>query len=212
MRRLTILIGLVALALLGTPLLAAGDVNVFLGQKAFSEDLLDDFDLDKAFEYGAGVALDFEWPVMLTLDVLMASDDESFTYYDRGIGIYEYELEVETTEIHLGARYAFLKEGKIQPYVGAGVAYVQADFSCEGECFASFRGGPSNIDFVDDSDVGFFADAGVLFRFAEHFNVGVDVRWSDASAELEPSILRGSPPGDVDTGGLHYGVTFGYHW
>ena len=73
-------------------------------------------------------------------------------------------------------------------------------------------GSPFNTLVIDDSDssVGFWANAGLLFRATDHFNLGVDVRYSDADVSLAPV---GDPDlADLEAGGTHYGVTLGYHW
>lgn len=216
MRKIVWLAAVAALFLIAAPATAGvvgGDANVFLGQKELADDDLDDLDVASATEYGVGVALDFDWPVMLTFDVLLAEDDTTYSYsYARG-GSYEYEIEVETQELQLGVRYEFLKDGVVQPYIGGGVSYITLEGEITGS-FAPARGGSFTILDDDDSDIGFFAGAGLLFRIREHFNLGVDVRWSDASAELDASgFTRGiSSEIELDSGGIHYGVVLGYHW
>jgi hypothetical protein len=44
----------------------------------------------------------------------------------------------------------------------------------------------------------------------DHFNVGLDVRYSDADADL--SSDEELPALTVDTGSVHYGIALGYHW
>ena len=204
MRKLKFCMLLAVVAIVAAPALAASDVHVFLGQKSYSEDGLDDLDLDKAFEYGVGVNLDFEWPVMLTVDVMRADDDSSYTYVGRGITGYTYTYDLETTELHVGVRYPFLKDSNIQPYVGGGAAYVMTDLKLSSD-FDSFSD--------DDSDVGYYGNVGVLFNIGETFAIGVDVRYSDADAELSSGSARGgSSTIKADAGGLHYGVTAGWRW
>lgn len=187
---------------------AGSDVHIFLGQKQISDSDLEDLEVDKPSEVGLGVNLDFDWPVTLTIDVLHASDDATYSYDYRGS--YDYKIDVETTELHAGVRYEFLKDGKIKPYIGGGLAWVDAS----GELTGTFSGRGDSTTLLDDSDsdVSYFVGAGVLFEIGSHFNLGLDLRQSDAEVELTPELLRGSSSFKVDVGGLHYGVTAGYRW
>ena len=188
--------------------LAGSDIHLFLGQKSISDNDLESVDIDKPTEFGLGVNLDFDWPVALTFDVLSASDDHTFSYDVRGT--YSYKYELDTTELHAGVRYSFLKDGKIQPYIGGGLAWVMADAKISG----SFPlRGTATVTFLDDddSDISYFLGAGVLFQIGEKFGIGVDLRQSDAEAEFTESD-RGSSSDKLDVGGFHYGVTLGYRW
>ena len=65
---------------------------------------------------------------------------------------------------------------------------------------------------IDDkgSGVGLWAGGGFVYRWGDHLNLGLDVRYSDASVSLRP---RSTPEVlDLDSGGVQYGVVVGYHW
>ena len=64
------------LLLLGGPAEAASvDASLLLGQNALSEDRLDDAGVDSLTDVGALVSLDFQWPVLLAVDLLRGSGD-----------------------------------------------------------------------------------------------------------------------------------------
>ncbi len=179
----------VALAV-STPALAGGETNVFLGQKDV-KDLDDDLD-----EFGVALTFGGDWPVAIAVDILRGDISESYTYYYVGDGgVYTANAEAEVLEVNLGVRKTFL-DGKVQPYVGGGVVWADLDFSVSVPGLGSFS--------ESDSGVGFWGNAGVLFRIGERFNVGVDVRRSDVDADIEGE--------SVEIGGTHYGVLLGFRW
>jgi hypothetical protein len=179
-----------AVLLLPTSTIAGGEVNFFFGKK----DIDDAEPADDQTEFGAafniGVA---DWPVSLAVDILQSSDDAEYSYSGY-YSTYKFNLDVEVLEVDLGVRKLFL-EDKIQPYLGGGLVYADLDV----EVTFSGRGVSEG-----DSGVGLWANAGVLFRVGERFNVGIDVRHSDVEVTLEDV--------DVDVGGTHYGVLFGFRW
>jgi opacity protein-like surface antigen len=99
----------------------------------------------------------------------------------------------------------------MRPFVGGGVAFIQLDV-LQTESGMLGPGAPFSTVIVDadDSGVGLWINGGLLYRVGNHFNLGLDVRYSDADADLSvPQV--GSDLG-LDSGGIHYGVALGYHW
>jgi opacity protein-like surface antigen len=198
------------LALLGSvPSLAAdGDVSVLLGQKSASDDRLEVADVDAPLEFGVMLNLDFGWPVSLAFDLLRASDDATLDI--PGAFPSTLETDVDTTEFHAGARYFFRKDKPFRMYAGAGAAFSQLDVKQVQN--GSFGPGSEFSDtLLDDggSGVGFWVDAGLLYRL-NRFQVGADVRYSDASVEV--TAAGGDEPLDLDSGGLHAAVFVGFAW
>jgi opacity protein-like surface antigen len=200
---------LLFLCLSALPALAAGDANLFLGRLDSSEDLFDAAGVDGQSEWGVTVSLDFDWPVMLAVDLLSSSDDSTRTV----VTAYElqYRTDVDRTELDVGVRKLFLAERRLEPYVGGGLAWMRLDV----RQVAMGSLGPMTefTDTIlddDDSSFGFWLNAGLLYRIGSHLNIGVDVRYSDAEVELRPvdstSDLR------LDSGGTSYGLLLGYHW
>ncbi len=182
-KRPLLVAGIVALLFLLLPMstTAAGEVNFFLGQK-----MLDDGDwkpFEDQTEFGAAFTFGGDWPVSLAVDILVSEDDSSISYYG-------YTVTGRTTELNVGVRKMF-GERKVQPYVGGGLAFIDAEISAGG-------GG------LSDSDIGLWANAGLLFRIGKRFNLGIDVRYSDAEVTIAGF--------DIDAGGTHYGALIGFRW
>jgi len=193
--------------LLATPALAAGDVNLFYGQKQLSESRLEDAGVEGQTEFGIQLSLDFDWPVALAIDVLSSTGDNTIDV--PAAYVVQYTTDVSTLEFDVGVR-KFWREG-IRPYVGGGFGWMQLD--AKQSVFRSFGPQLTATDvLVDDSDSGFgyWLDTGFIFTMKSGFNVGVDLRYSDASATVQPNGTSESL--DLDSGGMHYGILLGYRW
>ena len=163
-----------------------GNVSGYVGHKS-----VDDKDwpnLDS--QASVGVISDFgkqSWPVSIAADLLFAG-----TVHESGVN----EDTGGTMEIHLGARKIFtLEHSSFKPYVGGGVALVGAMLENENAGVT-----------VDDDDTvyGTWVGAGTYYAVTPSFNIGVDVRYSKAEVTLFDK--------EREAGGLHAGITAGYHW
>jgi len=187
----------------------ANDVNLLYGQKSLDEDEFDVAGVDGQTQWGVMVNLEFDWPVALAVDILSSSDENTVNVVT---GIQDYDLafttEVETTELDVGVRKFW--DWKVEPYIGGGIAWIQLDAKQTEQ--GSFMGNPFSDVLLDDDDsaIGFWVDAGFIYRLGRKFNLGLDVRYSDSSADLTPVGFTESVK--LDSGGIHYGVTLGYHW
>lgn len=195
-----------------------GEVDLLFGKKMLDEDALEDVDVDSQDQFGVAVSLDFDWPVSLAIDVLTSSDDATFSETFAGYGYtytYELDTDVETLEVQVGVR-KFWEGRPFVPYVGGGVSWASLD--ADQVATGTNTPGPTfEFTVVDDSDsdIGFWLNGGIDWRIGNHFSVGLDLRWSDASAELEARPLApGEPPPriDLDSGGTHVSLALGYRW
>ena len=194
--------------LCGAALAAGGEASLLLGQRALSEDEFEDAGADTTNQFGVAVSLDFDWPVALAFDLLSSSDDQTL---DLSTSFpYQVATDVETLEFDVGIRKFFLEESRFRPYIGGGVAWVQLEAQ-QVETLSLGPGIEQETIVVDDDDsgAGVWLDGGCMYRFGS-FHVGVDVRWSDASADLVPNGSGGSV--DLDSGGIQYSAAFGYPW
>jgi hypothetical protein len=186
----------------------SGDVSVLLGQNQLSEDLLDEAGVDSPFEMGALVNLDFQWPVMLAVDLLFGSEDTVQTIPAE----FQVALatDVDTLDLHLGARYFFRKQTNLRPYVGGGLAWVTLDVK-QVETGSFGPGLEYQSLVVDDGDSGLgpWLGGGLVWRKSS-FQLGGDLRYADASAEVRPEGATESVK--LDAGGLHFGVFAGWAW
>lgn len=163
-----------------------GNVSGYLGHKS-----LDDKDwpqLDSQF--AVGVLFDIKhnsWPVSIAADIIGSGDvHENGSQKDEGY----------TVETHLGIRKIFeFPSYSIKPYLGGGIAFVNAELKD--------KDGATTLS-EDDSAVGAWVGGGMYVGLSSHFNLGLDVRYSKAEVTLFNV--------DREAGGLHAGITAGYHW
>ena len=163
----------------------AGNVNFFLGQKALDENEWAPVDEQGEF----GVLVDFKqanWPVSMAIDFLVSVDEKT----DAG-----FNVEGITTEIDFGVRKIWEIAGNpTRPYIGGGLALISGEFTVTG--FSSVTD--------DDSGLGIWLNAGIYWTLGQSFNIGLDLRYSQADVTLFGL--------DVDAGGTHAGLILGYHW
>jgi len=146
-----------------------------------------------------GILLDFRpknWPVNIALDFLKSDGDDT----DSWPFFHSTEIEGKTTEINIGIRKIIENRPAIRPYIGGGLAYINGEYR---KTINWFSGGTSIL-IGEDDGIGIWIDAGLYFTLAKHFNIGFDIRYS--WAEITISGV------DVNAGGLHAGLIFGFHW
>ncbi|NTW66239.1 MAG: porin family protein [Nitrospirae bacterium] len=186
--------------LLGASLASAqdqwtGNVNIFIGQKNLDKD--DWEPVDKQTEFG--VEIDFrkkDWPVNIAIDILRSSDDDTYYEYDPFFGPLSADVKGETTEFNIGIRKIWDGFPSIRPFIGGGLSYIRAEVE------VSIPGIGSASE--SDTGVGIWLGGGVYFTLAEHFNLGLEIRYSDADVTI--ADVKGK------AGGTHYGLLAGYHW
>ncbi len=170
-----------------------GNVNFFLGQKTLEKDDWEPVDEQPEF----GILVDFkqqDWPISIAIDILGSSDDE--TINDVTLG--SFSFEAQTTEINLGVRKIWnTVNNSIKPYIGGGVAFINAD--------AELQISNSLIGISDsDSAAGLWLGGGVYWTLNQNFNIGLDLRYSQADVTLFDESIK--------AGGTHVGLVLGYHW
>lgn len=162
-----------------------GNINFFLGAKVLDED-----DWEPVEEQAEiGFLLDFKrksWPVSIAVDLLGSyAEDE----------VYGVDIEARTSELCFGVRKIWDSFEHVRPFIGGGIAFIWAEI--EGESW-----GLSVSD--DDTAPGIWIGGGVYWTLAEHFNIGLQARWSKAEVTLFDV--------DGEAGGGHFGFFLGYHW
>ena len=95
-------------------------------------------------------------------------------------------------------QYHFNSQGKVSPFVGAGVNYTTF-FSEE------TTGALAGADLKLEDSWGLAAHAGVDFKVAENGSLRVDVRWIDIDSKVK---LDGEKIGTVNIDPLVYGVAY----
>jgi opacity protein-like surface antigen len=187
--------------------MAGGDANVLFGYKWLTEDKLKDLDVDGQPEIGVSVNLDFQWPIVLAIDLLSTHTDKTRTT-DAAFPVTT-KTKIDTLELDLGVRKIW-EIKKWRPYVGGGLAMIQ--FDAKQTTSIDILGNIVQDTLIDDdySTVGFWVGGGTLWTLPEGFNLGAELRYSDADADLTSEGFTAKQ--SFDAGGYHIGVMLGYHW
>jgi opacity protein-like surface antigen len=163
-----------------------GNLNGFFGFKALDEDDWEPVELQGAI----GGEIDFRhrsWPISLAagLRLTSASDEEGI-----------FDIVGSTVELTAGVKKVF-EPGRsiVRPFIGGGVALVAARVD---------RETPAGDVDDDDAGVGFYVDGGIYWLINQQFNIGLDVRYTDAEVTLFDT--------DREAGGLQVGALLGFHW
>jgi opacity protein-like surface antigen len=164
-----------------------GNVRGFIGQKS-----LDDDDWSPVDKHGSmGVFFDIKkhsWPVSIAIDLIGSGD-----IHENGA----LKTEGFTGEHRFGIRKTFdVESSSIHPYIGGGVTFICA--------VEKHKNAGVQTSKDDDDAAGAWVGAGMYYTVTEHFNVGVDVSYSEAEVTLFGV--------DREAGGVNTGITAGYHW
>jgi opacity protein-like surface antigen len=188
-----------------------GSLNVTFGLKTLDDDAEpaeDQTVFGARWSFGRN-----SWPIMFAIDVSTSTGDGSeispYAYYVPYYGYYYGSLNVDvaTTTVSIGIRKEWGKS-TTHPFVGGGVEWVKADAKANVAVIGSpFP--PLVLLDDDDSDFGYWAEAGILWSLGKHFDLGFNLRYSDAEVALEDV---GGFPVDVNVSGLGYGVLLGTRW
>jgi|CXWL01.1.fsa_nt_gi outer membrane protein len=96
----------------------------------------------------------------------------------------------------LSVQYHFNPEGKVSPFLGAGINYTLF--------FSEEPAGPiAGADLELDSSFGLAAHAGLDFRLNDKWSLGVDARWIDIDTDVS---VNGANVGTVEIDPLAYGA------
>ena len=148
-----------ALALITTPVLAGGNVNMALGQRALNES---DYDpVDQQPFVGATVDFDVDWPINLAGGLYFSSKDDSISGTD---------VNASLVEATFGVMKTWEPAGRIRPFVGGGLGIVRVEAEVDG---------PFSMD-EDDTGAGLYSEGGVYWKLTPAFNLGVHGRFMTA--------------------------------
>ena len=179
--------------------------------------LLFDFDDFKGFSAGA------DWTFGVT-DYIEAGADISVyrnsvpsiyrdVQNDNGFEIAQ-ELKLRLVPITLSARFVpFGRNKPVQPYIGAGVSFINWRYSETGEFVDFDEGGlvfPANF-VADGTEVAPVIIGGVRFMATDVFTLGGEVRWHKASGDTG-GIAEGFLGDKIDLGGWTTNFSFGFRF
>ncbi|HKQ63324.1 MAG TPA: outer membrane beta-barrel protein [Candidatus Polarisedimenticolaceae bacterium] len=185
---------LVAGAVCVPPAHAAGNIDLFAGQKNLDRDFGD----GRSIEEQDALALFFDfgkehWPVHFAIDLLEGRADVNDNDLDT-------RIDGSTGEIDVGMRWYPTKGHKVLPHLGGGLGFISGEVDVDNDAAAN------DISF-DDSKLGYWADAGVAFVIGDHFKLGGRVRYSKAKLDNPGGNVT-----EVDAGGTTWGINAGWTW
>lgn len=182
----------------------SGNVNAFIGMKMLDDSDWGDFDDQTEFGVMADLGAN-TWPIGLSANLIYSSDSTS-DYHDNEIGdtyYYTYYAEDATTvELNLGVKKIWAVSGPFNIYVAGGLAtiYGEMEITRANNLSGTYR----DTDSEDDTGLGGWGAVGCYFTFANHVNVGMDLRYSSAEIDMYDD--------EIDAGGVHVGLLVGYAW
>lgn len=195
-----------------------GNLNLLYGYKYMDEGDWDPVEDQTEF----GVSLDFKkpnWPVSIALEILYSDEKAHVSdWVIPDIGTFPTYVDVDINEYSLGIRKNISLQHNINVFFGGGVTIIRVRVGYENIFFAAGPGGRSSSSVADqdvepnfrkmpddyDYAFGFWVSAGLYVTLAEHYNIGIQTRWSKADVTLFDE--------DADAGGLHGLLFVGYHW
>ncbi len=201
MRAQTAALAALALLLLAGAAAAAdtpgwsGNINFLAGGK-----FLDGGDWRPAKNQAeVGVAFDLKkegWPLSLAASFLFSAMKGRSDIFLLGDLVHiKTEVFARTFEADFGVRKIWEPDEYLRPFVGGGVALVQAQWKPD----------IADLSFdIEDSGAGLWLCGGLYWTVNRRLNLGIEGRWSTAGV----TIARR----DIDAGGLHALATVGYHW
>lgn len=184
------------------------NVNAFIGGKAMGNDDWGRYDDQAEF----GVMADFKekgWPVSLVVQGFYSADGESESHDtdywgDGDDSYYYYGEEAYTSELNIGIKKIFNLSNAWNFYIGGGGALVKGGVEVTEVEYIDDHYYYRDTDKEDDTGYGYWAAIGFYKTFWRHFNVGLEVRYSDAEIKLFDR--------DTEAGGVHGGLVLGYSW
>lgn len=102
----------------------------------------------------------------------------------------------------LSLQYAFAPGSKVNPFIGAGLNYTIVFDEKE-------RGPVAGTNVSLDNSMGLAAQAGIIFKINENWDVVADARWIDIDADAR---LNGASIGTANVDPLTYSVALGYNF
>jgi outer membrane protein len=152
-------------------------------------DLLDEIELDSTSGFGAAINVFFTNRISTEFAAYLVEPEATFRerLVDR-TGTSDLEMMPLTVTL----QYHFNPDGRIDPYLGAGVAYVLFD---ELSDFPNTGTSLSSID-VDD-DFGYVLNAGLSFDITPNFAIVGDVKYVPVEAGAR-AVFAGSPGQDFE--------------
>ena len=138
----------------------------------------DDIDVELGDEMGFGAAVNIFWGERISTELAVSQVDSPFVLAPRVRPINVSETEVNMIPITAVLQFHFIPEGIIDPYIGAGAAYIVfgGDVRDEGNA------GNLALDDIEGDDLGLVINGGLSFRLGSNFAIVGDVKYVPTSS------------------------------
>ena len=150
------------------------------------EDLEQDFtaEFDTSAGYGLGFNYYFWDALSAEVTASVIEPDFAVTLFDEdGPGAVE---SLQLIPLTAGLQYHFRRGRRLDPYIGAGAAYILFD-DLQVEQLAQ-----RDVESVElDDEVGFMANAGVSVGFLKRFALNIDAKYIEVKPEATVTFDRG---------------------
>ena len=138
----------------------------------------DDIDVELGDEMGFGAAVNIFWGERISTELAVSQVDSPFVLTPRVRPINVSDAEVNMIPITAVLQFHFIPDGIIDPYIGAGAAYIVfgGDVRDEGNA------GNLALDDIEGDDLGLVINGGVSFRLGSNFAIVGDVKYVPTSS------------------------------
>jgi outer membrane protein W len=171
---------------------------------------VDDFRLNFNSDRGWGGGINVFWGNRISTEFAVAVVSPEATLTPGNTAIPPFIVgDLEMIPITVTLQWHFAPGARINPYIGAGAAYVLFD---QVDRVGDITGiGVRQIDF--DDDVGFLANAGVTFNLGRNFGINLDAKYVPVRTSATAVFVTG--PGqafdfDVNPLMLSAGIRLGF--
>jgi outer membrane protein len=172
----------------------SSDVGAWVSWTSLKTDFDTEIDLDTELNFdedmGYGASFNHYWTDLVSTDFGVQKMSADLTV--SGLGVPKTTVgELDVTALTGTVQLHFLRESRFSPYVGAGAAYMLADFSANDL-------EPDDEQVELDDDVTFLVNAGVNVRMTERISLMGDVKYipwevNEENASTDDEALDVSP-------------------
>ena len=133
----------------------------------------DDIDIELGDEMGFGAAVNIFWGERISTELAVSQVDSPFVLSPRARLVGVSDTEVNMIPITAVLQFHFIPDGIIDPYIGAGAAYIVfgGDVRDEGNA------GNLALDDIEGDDLGLVINGGLSFRLGSNFAIVGDVKY-----------------------------------
>ena len=132
----------------------------------------DEIDVELGDEMGFGAAVNIFWGERISTELAVSQVDSPFVLSPRARLINVSEAEVNMIPITAVLQFHFIPEGIIDPYIGAGAAYIVFGGDVRDD-----DAGNLALDDIEGDDLGLVLNGGLSLRLGSNFAIVGDVKY-----------------------------------